>query len=165
MATPPSGLTQSLPADPVELNRRFHENRKNFPAERLAAYAGQLVAWWPDGSRIFDADANYQALFRRLDDAGYPPSFFMFEPIPLPGQTEIDPYIALRMRFNDNRDNFPAEELAKYAGKHVAWWVDGSRIVDADDDSVALVHRLRANGYDMAYIVLDCIPFPGESFV
>jgi hypothetical protein len=165
MTTPPSGLTQTLPVDPVELNRRFHENRNNFPAERLAAYAGQMVAWWPDGSRIFDADANYQALFRRLVDAGYLVSFFMLEPIPLPGQTEIDPEIALAMRFNENRDKFPAEKLLKYAGKTVAWWLDGSRIVDADDDGVALIHRLRENGYDMHYIKFETIPFPGETFV
>jgi hypothetical protein len=69
------------------------------------------------------------------------------------------------MRFADNRDNFPAEELMKYAGKVVAWWLDGSRIVDADVDSLALVQRLRENGYDMHYIRLESIPFPGESFV
>jgi hypothetical protein len=153
------------PFDPVVLNRRFHENRKNFPEEQLAAYAGQLVAWWPDGSRIFDADADYHALFRRVEAAGYPSSFFPFEPIPRPDQTEIDPYIALAMRFNENRDSFPAEELAKYAGKTVAWWLDGSKIVDADIDSEALVHRLRQNGYDPSYIRMEYIRLPDESFV
>ncbi len=59
---------EQAPIDLSALNKRYHENRARFPAEQLAAYAGQMVAWWPDGSRIFDADANYQALFRRLRD-------------------------------------------------------------------------------------------------
>jgi hypothetical protein len=151
--------------DPRELDKRYYENRRNFPAEQLAAYAGQWVAWWPDRSRIFDADASCPALRRRLLDAGYLVSFFMLELIPRPEQTEIDPYVALAMRFRENRNNFPAEELAKYAGKRVAWWLDGSRIVDADDDGEALVERLRANGYDMSYICLETIRFPDETFV
>ena len=81
------------------------------------------------------------------------------------GQTEIDPYNALCMAFAENRDKFPAEELMRYGGKVVAWWVDGSRIVDSDVDGVALVDRLRANGFDMTYVKLENIPFPGETFV
>jgi hypothetical protein len=149
----------------IALRQRFRETRDAFPEEQLAPYAGQWIAWWPDGSRIVAADRSLRALEQRLRDAGYSPSLCPLELVPLPGQPEIDPYTALCMRFRENRDNFPAEELAKYAGKRVAWWVDGSRIVDADDDGVALVERLRQNGYDMAYIVLETIPFPDESFV
>ena len=41
------------------------------------------------------------------------------------------------MQFAENRNNYPAEELEKYGGKLVAWWPDGSRIVDADTEGVA----------------------------
>src|SRR4051794_16074532 len=91
--TPPPH-NASVPVDPddrIALKSRFRQNRDNFPAEQLAAYAGQMVAWWPDGSRIFDADVSHKALYQRLRDAGYALSFFMLELIPLPGQPEIDP--------------------------------------------------------------------------
>jgi hypothetical protein len=42
----------------------------------------------------------------------------------------------------------------------VAWWPDGSRIVDADFDSTALIHRLRANGYDLSFLKLMQIECP-----
>jgi hypothetical protein len=165
MPVPPSDTTQTPEIDPHALSVRFYENRGKFPAEELAPYAGQMVAWWPDGSRIFDADANYQALFRRVRDAGYADSFFVFEPIPLPGQTEIDPYVALRMKFADNRDNFPYDELVKHAGKLVAWWPDGSRIVDSDFDDAALIQRLRESGYDSSFLVLERLRSPSEGYI
>jgi hypothetical protein len=168
MTPHPSEVTQAPEIDPwTALRMRFHENRDNFPAEQLGANAGPQVGWWPDGSRIFDADDNYQALFQRLRAAGYADSFFMFEPIPLPEQTEIDPYVALCMRFSENRNNFPAAELAKYGGKLVAWWPDGSRIVDADTvgDGHAFFQRLRDTGHDLSFFVLEHLPFPDESFV
>jgi hypothetical protein len=148
------------------LDKLFHENRNTFPAEQLAAYAGQMVAWWPDGSRVFDADASHRALYSRLNDAGYPISFFPLELMPLPGQPEIHPFTAMRMRFAENRDNFPADELAKYAGKLVAWWPDGSRIVDVDTvgDGHAFFKRLDDTGYEPWFFVYETIPIPGESF-
>jgi hypothetical protein len=162
----PSEAAEMLQIDPRTLSQRFHENRRNFSEDQLAAYAGKLVAWWPDGSRIFDADASYKALFQRLSDAGYPDSFFMFEPIPLPG-AEIDPYIALRMQFAENRNNFPAEELAKYGGKLVAWWPDGSRIVDVDTegDGRAFFQRLDESGHDRSFFAYEVLPIPGETYV
>lgn len=153
--------------DPRALNKLFHENHTKFTPEMLAPYAGQTLAWWPDGSRIFDADANEQALHRRLRDAGYALSFFPLEPIPPPGLPEVAPYTALRMRFTENRNNFPAEELAKYGGQLVAWWPDGSRIVDADTvgDGRAFFQRLDDAGNDPSFLVYEVLPFPGESFV
>jgi hypothetical protein len=160
MPVPSLDAAQILKMDPIALNKLYHENRARFSDEELAAYAGQMIAWWPDGSRIFDADADYQALFKRVDAAGYPSGFFSFEPRPRAGQTEIDPYIALAMRFNENYDKFPTEELARYDGQTVAWWPDGSRIVDADFDSTALVQRLRAKGYDLSFLKLMEIECP-----
>jgi hypothetical protein len=87
---------------------------------------------------------------------------------PAPSATEtpeIDPYIALRMRWADNRNNFPLEELARYGGKEVAWWPDGTRIVDADEDGNELTRRLLAAGYDLSFFVFERIDSPDESFV
>ncbi len=155
------------PIDPIALHKRFHENRNRFPAEQLAAYAGQMAAWWPDGSRIFDADADHRDLFRRLRDAGYRISFFQLEWIPLPGEPKMDPYTLLRMQFAENRNDAPVEELAKYGGKLVAWWPDATRIVDADHegDGHAFFERLDATGYERSWFVYENLPFPGESFV
>jgi hypothetical protein len=149
------------------LKKRFDENRRNIPADQLAAYAGQMVAWWPDGSRIFDADANYRALFRRLRDAGYPISFVMLEWIPLPGEPRMDPYVLLRMQFAENLNDAPAEMLARYGGKLVAWWPDGTRIVDADaeGDGHAFFQRLDESGHDLSWFVFESLPFPDEMFV
>jgi hypothetical protein len=35
----------------------------------------------------------------------------------------------------ENRNKFPMDELLKYDGKHVAWFLDGSGIRDADEDA------------------------------
>ena len=65
--TPPP----SLPArSSASVTLASLENRDKFPRERLAAYAGQLVAWWPDGSHIFDADLSHRDPYQRLKDAG-----------------------------------------------------------------------------------------------
>jgi hypothetical protein len=69
------------------------------------------------------------------------------------------------MRFDENVEKFPAEELAKYGGKLVAWWPDGTRIIDADFDGVALFERLRENGYTSSFFTLERIPFPDEMYV
>ncbi len=165
--SPDSAVIPTEQIDPTALKERFHENRKRFPAEELAAYAEKMVAWWPDGSRIFDADVDHRDLFRRLRDAGYRISFFQLEWIPPPGESGMNPEILLRMQFAENRNDAPAELLEKYAGMLVAWWPDGTRIVDADydGDGKAFFQRLNATGYDSSWFVIERIPFPGEMFV
>jgi hypothetical protein len=166
MSPPSSDETPAPEYDSHDaLQKRFAENRKDFPAEQLAAYAGKWVAWWPDGSRVFDADVEPHALFQRLRHSGHPESFFMIDLIPLPGHTEVDPFVALHMHFAENRDAFPADELAKHGGKLVAWWPDGTRIIDSDFDGEALVRRLRANGHDPSFLVLERVPYLDETFV
>jgi hypothetical protein len=76
----------------------------------------------------------------------------------------IDPEIALRMHFRENRDKFPADQLSAYAGKVVAWWPDGTRIVDADVDSWILWCRLRDSGQNPSFFLYEDIPLPDESF-
>jgi hypothetical protein len=147
------------------LRSRFQDNRSRIPEEYLAPYRGKWVAWWPDGSRIVDADVSLRALDQRLEDAGHRVSLFPLEQLALDPNAPIDPYTALCMRFAENRNNFPGEQLEPYGGKWVAWWPDGSRIVDADDDFDALWSRLRNGGYNVYQLKLEHLPFPGESFV
>lgn len=52
-----------------------------------------------------------------------------------------------------NRSRFPLEELAKYEGQHVAWSLDGTRILAGDADPLKLMAKLKAAGYKSD----DCI--------
>src|SRR4051812_32910476 len=54
--------------------RAFGENRNRFPPEELFSYAGQHVAWSPDGTRIVASAEHRATLCRRLADAGIPPT-------------------------------------------------------------------------------------------
>jgi hypothetical protein len=57
--------------------------------------------------------------------------------------------MAARMRvFLPNRQKFPLEELAKYAGKCIAWSPDGTFIVASADDYETLDQLVEAAGYD-----------------
>jgi hypothetical protein len=167
MPESPANVSQTPEMDTVALSKLFFENRRNFPAEQLAPYKGKIVAWWPDGSRIFDADVSYEALFQRLHDAGHADFFFLFEPIPPLTGDVIDPFVALHMHFSENRNNFRGEELKKYGGMLVAWWPDGTRIVDVDTegDGHALFQRLRDSGYDPSFFQFECLWVFGETYV
>jgi hypothetical protein len=59
-------------------------------------------------------------------------------------------------QLNRNRNNFPAEELQKYAGRYVAWSPDGTRIIADADDLGALCDAVDASPYDPA----DCLMEP-----
>jgi hypothetical protein len=65
-------------------------------------------------------------------------------------------------QFLVNRSQFPPEELAQYAGKHVAWSPDGTRILASDDDPLRLDAVVQALGYDPAETVFSFVPFPDE---
>jgi hypothetical protein len=62
-----------------------------------------------------------------------------------------------RHLFWENRGKFPAEELRKYNGLHVAWFPDGSGIYDSDPDPNALVDRIKASGDEVAMYLLEYI--------
>lgn len=64
--------------------------------------------------------------------------------------------------FMKNRALFPAEELAKYAGKYVAWSLDGTHILLSDDDPLRLDAALKEAGYDPAEILVSSVPNPDE---
>ncbi len=68
-----------------------------------------------------------------------------------------------RQMFHENRNKFPAEELAKYNRQYVAWFPDGSGIFDADPDPIALQERIKASGDDIAMYLIEYIT--DEAFI
>lgn len=61
-----------------------------------------------------------------------------------------------------NRSLFPPEELQKYEGQHVAWSLDGTRILAGNEDPAKLVAGLLAAGYKSDDFVLSYIDAPDE---
>jgi hypothetical protein len=59
-----------------------------------------------------------------------------------------------------NRSRFPPEELAKYAGKHVAFNAEGTRIIAAGDDLQQVVEKLRAEGISPSRVVHSFVDPP-----
>lgn len=60
--------------------------------------------------------------------------------------------------FLKNRQQFPLDALAKYAGKQVAWSPDGTSIVASADDLPKLFEAVRASGLDPGECVLSSVP-------
>jgi hypothetical protein len=67
-----------------------------------------------------------------------------------------DPWNGRHM-FYENRAKFPVEELLKYNGKYVAWFPDGSGILDSDIDRKALRERIIASGDDPFFYNIEYI--------
>jgi hypothetical protein len=65
-------------------------------------------------------------------------------------------------QFLTNRQQFPPGELAKHAGKYIAWSSEGTRILASDDDLEKVAAVVEALGYDTSEIVLSSVPFPDE---
>ena len=61
-------------------------------------------------------------------------------------------------RFNVNRNKFTYEQLAPYAGQHVAWSTDGTSIIAHHADVAVLVSILRERGLSGEEYVLDYLP-------
>jgi hypothetical protein len=59
--------------------------------------------------------------------------------------------------FNENRCNFPLEELIPYEGLFVAWSPDGTRIVASAETREALYQNLAAMGIHFSQVVFDYI--------
>ena len=55
--------------------------------------------------------------------------------------------------FYENRRNFPPDELLKFTGQHVAWSLDGARIVASGPTMDAAEEQLRAAGIDRSHVV------------
>jgi hypothetical protein len=63
-----------------------------------------------------------------------------------------------RRRFLENRAALPAEALARYAGRWIAWSPDGARIVADSEAPEDLDDRIRAAGEDPERCVVEGIP-------
>jgi hypothetical protein len=59
-----------------------------------------------------------------------------------------------------NRLQFPPEELAKYAGKYVAWSPDGTTIIASDEDEIRLDQVVKATGCNPADVLVSFVPSP-----
>lgn len=64
-----------------------------------------------------------------------------------------------------NRRKFPPKELAKYAGKHVAWSPDGTQIVASGETLDEVMDELAAASCDPAECLLSYVPKPEEIFL
>jgi hypothetical protein len=52
----------------------YETNRAKFPPEELAKYAGQFVAFSPDGARVLASGSTRAEVERKLEAAGIHPS-------------------------------------------------------------------------------------------
>lgn len=48
----------------------FNKNRSSHTLDQLAPYEGQQVAWSLDGTRILVSAADWEGLFKKMDEAG-----------------------------------------------------------------------------------------------
>ena len=62
------------------------------------------------------------------------------------------------VRFDLNRRQIPWEQLAPYAGQHVAFSADGTRVVASASEREALEKRLDELGIDSSEVVWSYIP-------
>jgi hypothetical protein len=65
-------------------------------------------------------------------------------------------------QFQRNRRQFPAEELARYAGKYVAWSSDGMHIIACNEDELELAKAVRSAGFNSAEILIAFVPAEDE---
>jgi hypothetical protein len=66
----------------LALRRKFLANRAAFPVADLAKYAGQWVAWSPDGTRIAACARSPELLDAILEANGEDPTLCVVEGIP-----------------------------------------------------------------------------------
>jgi hypothetical protein len=62
-----------------------------------------------------------------------------------------------------NRNAFPLEQLEKYEGQHVAWSLDGTRILAGHEDPLQLNAALEAAGYRSDDYVLSFVAFESDT--
>jgi hypothetical protein len=71
---------------------------------------------------------------------------------------DLPAYLETRRKFLANRAAFPVEQLARYAGRWVAWNPDGTRIAASASSPELLDAILEAAGEDPALCVVEGIP-------
>jgi hypothetical protein len=67
--------------------------------------------------------------------------------------------------FVENQRRFPAEQLLRYAGQHIAWSWNGSQILASDQDRRTLEEKLRAAGIDPLQVIHDFVEDPNLSYL
>ncbi|HTU92301.1 MAG TPA: hypothetical protein VMF69_19625 [Gemmataceae bacterium] len=67
--------------------------------------------------------------------------------------------------YQENRNKFPPEELAKYWGKHVAFSPDGTRILASGDTWEELDAALDAAGIHFSQVVYSYVYRPDVSYI
>lgn len=65
-------------------------------------------------------------------------------------------------RFQENRQRFAPEELAKYAGRYVAWSPDGTSILASHTDELQLARAIQTAGYNSAEVLIAFVPAEDE---
>jgi hypothetical protein len=77
---------------------------------------------------------------------------------PPPSKRPASPFPWLEREFFENQAKVKPEDLLPYAGQHIAWSWDGSRIVASDPDPMALRRKVAEAGHDpqrVAYAYID----------
>jgi hypothetical protein len=74
---------------------------------------------------------------------------------------ELPPADASDMEhFNENRTRYPLELLIPYEGRHVAWSLDGTRILADGESEEEVEEKLVASGIQPDRVVFDYIDPP-----
>ena len=68
-----------------------------------------------------------------------------------------DEYAARMKVFIKNRQEFPLDELYRYAGKCIAWSPDGTSIVASAENFETLDRLVCESGYDPSHCVLSYV--------
>jgi hypothetical protein len=74
--------------------------------------------------------------------------------------TDFDPVV-----FNRNQALFPEDELAKYWGRHVAWSLDGTRIVADGATFEDVIRRLKDLAVEPGTTVSSFVHDPDVSYI
>jgi hypothetical protein len=61
-----------------------------------------------------------------------------------------------------NREALPEAELAPYYGKHVAWNMEGTKIVASGGDDGEVIEAVQRAGLDLGQVVISYIYGPDE---
>jgi hypothetical protein len=64
--------------------------------------------------------------------------------------------------FNENRRKVPPEELSKYAGRYVAWNLEGTQIIASAAERETLYADLAAAGVPLDCVVQSYVPTEDE---
>jgi Family of unknown function (DUF5678) len=67
--------------------------------------------------------------------------------------------------FYENQRKFPPDELSKFAGKHVAWSLDGTRILASGDTDEEVENNLLALGIAPNRVAVGYVDPPDISYL